>query len=76
MEEFHFIKFKMGNKLSEFYEDMKVAYMKARPSASKVTMEEDITAQMCKSIPPEVYAKCFSNFHLKEEEIANRYDER
>ncbi len=77
LEEFGSMKFKLGNKLSEFYEDLKVAYMnlmKARPSASKVIMEEDITAQMCKAIPPEVYAKCVSNFHLKAEEIANRHD--
>ncbi len=65
LEEFHSMKFKMGNKLSEFYEDLEVAYMKARPSVSKVIMEEDITAQMCKAIPLEVYAKCVSNFYLK-----------
>lgn len=29
--EFHSMKFKVGNKLTEFYEDLKVAYRKARP---------------------------------------------
>ncbi len=53
------MKFKVGETLSEFYEDLKVAYMKARPSAPTLIMKEDI--------PPEVYAKCVSNFHLKGE---------
>ncbi len=32
--------------------------MKARPSAHSSIMDEDVTAQMCKTIPPEVYSKC------------------
>ncbi len=65
LEEFRSLKFKTGNKLSEFYEDLKTAYMKARASAPTTIMEEDVTAQLCKSIPPEVYAKYLSNFHLR-----------
>ncbi len=49
--------------------------MKARPSAYSTIMDEDVTAQLCKTIPPEMYAKCLSNFHLKGEDIASRYDE-
>ncbi len=49
--------------------------MKARPSAPTIIMEEDITAQLCMAIPTELYAKCVSNFHLKGDEIANKYDE-
>ncbi len=75
LEEFRFFKYKTGNKLSEFYKDLKTAYMKARPSAHSTIMEEDVTAQLCKTIPPEVYAKCLSNFHLKDQNIACRYDE-
>ncbi len=44
LEEFCSLKFKTGNKLSEFYEDFKTAYMKARPSAPSSIMEEDVTA--------------------------------
>ncbi len=73
--EFHSLKYKTGNKLSEFYEDLKTAYMKARPSAPSTIMEEDVIAQLCKTIPQEVYAKCLGNFYLKGEEIASRYDE-
>ncbi len=65
LEEFRSLKYKSDNKPSEFYEDLKTAYMKARPSAHSSIMDEDVTAQLCKSIPPEVYAKCQSNFHLK-----------
>ncbi len=65
LEEFCSFKYKTGNKLSEFYEDLKTAYMKARPSVHSTIMDEDVTAQLCKTIPPEVYAKCLSNFHLK-----------
>ncbi len=75
LEEFCYLKYKAGNKLNEFYEDLKTAYMKARPSAHSSIMEEDITAQLCKTIPPEVYTKCLSNFHLNGEDIAIRYDE-
>ncbi len=74
LEEFHSMKFKIGNKLSEFYEDMKVAYNKARPCAVKEIMEEDISSQFCKALPPEMYVKCLNNFHLQGEEIAARYD--
>ncbi len=49
--------------------------MKARPSAHSSIMDEDVTAQLCKSIPPEVYAKCLSNFHLMGKNITSRYDE-
>ncbi len=38
-------------------------------------MKEDITTQLCKAISPEVYTKSVCNFHLKCDEIANRYDE-
>ncbi len=55
LEEFHSLKYKTGNKLSEFYEDLKTVYMKARPSAHPSIMDEDVTAQLCKTIPPEVY---------------------
>ncbi len=76
MEEFRYMKFKTGNKLSEFYEDLKVAYTKARPRVPIEIMEEDITSQFCKTLlPPEVYVKCLNNFHLQGEEIASRYDE-
>ncbi len=75
LEEFRSLKYKIDNKLGEFYEDLKMAYMKTKPSAPSTIMEEDITAQLCKTIPPEVYAKCLSNFHLKGEEIASKYDE-
>ncbi len=75
LEEFRSLKYTNGNKLSDFYDDLKTAYMKARPSADSSIMDEDVTAQLCKSIPPEVYAKCLSNVHLKGEEIASRYDE-
>ncbi len=37
-------------------------------------MEEDVIAQICKTIPPEVYPKCLRNFHLKGEEITSRCD--
>ncbi len=37
-------------------------------------MEEDITSQFGKALPPEVYVKCLNNFHLQGEEIASRYD--
>ncbi len=75
LEEFRSMKFKTVNKLSQFYEDLKVAYTKARPQATKEIMEEDITSQVCKALPPEVYVKCLNNFHLQVEEIASRYDE-
>ncbi len=75
LEEFRSIKYTIGNKLSDFYDNLKTAYMKARPYADSSKMDEDGTAQLCKSIPPEVYAKCLSNFHLKGEDIASRYDE-
>ncbi len=39
-------------------------------------MDEDVTTQLCKTVPPEVYPKCLSNFRLKGEYIASRYDER
>ncbi len=42
LEEFHSMKLKNGNKLSEFYEDMKVAYNKARPHAV-MEIVEDLT---------------------------------
>ncbi len=75
LEEFHSLKYKAGNKLSEFFEDLKTAYMKGRPSDHSPIMDEYFTAQLCKTIPPDVYAKCMSNFHLKGEDIASRYDE-
>ncbi len=75
LEEFCSLKYKTGNKLSEFYEDLKIRYMQARPSDHSSIMDEDVTAQRCKTIPPEVYAKYLSNFHLKGEDIASRYDE-
>ncbi len=65
LEQFLSLKYNTGNKLSEFYEDIKSAYMKARPSAHSSIMDEDVTAQLCKTIPLEMYAKCLSNFHLK-----------
>ncbi len=68
------MKFKMGNKLSECYEDMKVAHNKARPCAFKEIMKEDITSQFCKALLPEIYVKCLNNFHLQGEDIAARYD--
>ncbi len=49
--------------------------MKASSSAHQSIMDEDVTAQLCKTIPPEVYVKCLSNFHLKGGDIASRYDE-
>ncbi len=49
--------------------------MKARSLAHSTIMDEDVTAQLCNTIPPEVYAKYLSNFHLKFEEIPSRYDE-
>ncbi len=54
LEEFCSLKYTIGNKLSDFYDDLKTSYMKARPSADSSVMDEDITAQLCKSIPPEV----------------------
>ncbi len=44
LEEFCSMMFKTDNKLSEFYEDLKVAYSKARPRAVKEIMQEDITS--------------------------------
>ncbi len=64
LEEFGSLEYKTGNKLSEFYEDMK-----PRPSVHSTIMEDYVTAQLCKTISPEVYAKCLSNFHLKGEDI-------
>ncbi len=55
LQEFFSLKFKTCNKLSAIYENLKTEYMKARPSAPHTIMEEDITAQLCKTIPPEVY---------------------
>ncbi len=75
LEEFHSLKYKTGNKLSEFYKDLKTDYMKATPSAHSRIMEEDVTAQLCKTILSEVYAKYLINFHLKGEDITSRYDE-
>ncbi len=75
LEEFCSMKFKTGNKLSEFYKDIKVAYTKARPTVSSEIMEGGITLQLCKAIPLDVYAKCLSNFHLKDQEITSKYDE-
>ncbi len=46
------MKFKTGNKLSEFYQDMIVEYNKAMPRAVKEIMEDDITSQFCKALPP------------------------
>ncbi len=69
------MKFKTGNKLSEFFEDLKVAYTKARPRASTEIMEEDIASQLCKAISHDVYTQCLSFIHLKSEEIANSYYE-
>ncbi len=74
LEEFRSMKFKRGNKLSEFCEDMKVAYKKARPHVAKEIREEDITLQFCKAVPPEVYVKCLNKFHIQGEVIASRYD--
>ncbi len=62
VEEFCSMKFKTGNKLSEFYEDLTFAYTKARPHAPNEIMEEDITSQFCKALPPEVYVKCLIIF--------------
>ncbi len=53
-----------GMKLSEFYKDLKVAYMRTRPTANEYIMEEELTAQMCKSLLPEAYAKCLSNLNI------------
>ncbi len=58
-----------------FTKNGKQQYIKAIPSAHSTIMDEDVTAQLCNTIPPEVYAKCLSNFHLKGEDIASRYDE-
>ncbi len=55
LEEFRSLKYKTGNKLSEFYVDLKTAYMKARPSAHSSLMDEVVTAHLDMIIPPEVY---------------------
>ncbi len=60
----------MVNTLNEFYEDLTVAYIRARPTINEYIMEEDLRAQMYKSLPP----KILSNFHMRGEEIASRYD--
>ncbi len=36
--------------------------------------EDDLRQQILKSLPPEVYAKCHGNFHMKGGDIAIRYD--
>ncbi len=66
------MKFKMGNKL---YEDMKVTYNNAWTLPVKEIMEEDITSQFCKDLPPELYLNCLNNFHLQGEAIAARCDD-
>ncbi len=74
LEKLGSMKFKTVNKLSEFYEDMKVVYNKTMALAVKEIMEEDITLQFCMALSPEVYVKCLNKFHLQGEEIAARYD--
>ena len=74
MDDFRAKKFVKGQKMREFYEDLKVSYCRARPTVDIKMMQTDLRHQMLESLPAEVYAKVVINFHKDGEVIADRYD--
>ena len=75
MDYFKALQFDRKKTLKDFYDDLLIAYYRARPGASLKHMSYDIRAHMLQHLPEDMYAKVLNFAPGKSGvEIANRYD--